>query len=693
MERGERLRQFASEVIRTTRDSLIMRHRFMARPFYQLTERISCVGNIPWGTDGRGIMCSPEGLLREYLEDVGTVELKLLHTTMHCLYVHPFFIGTHVPRLWDIAADIYVWNVLRQYFPEECGSMSGGREAEQKREELFGLLCTDAEAVSAQAIYRVMKRAARGEMLHDVPVPVWEEAFRVDDHTAWYAQGSQEHDVSGSSRKDGAGTRHGPDAPEEGTSGERDKSEEGTSGERDKPEEGTSGEKDIPEGGTGGERDESGQGTGGERDMSGQGASGEREVSGQGTSGERDESGQGTGGERDMSGQGVSQPDEATESSEANPRGVSQTSGTSSSDSAPATSTPSIISASQPNGSCSSDSAPATSTPSIISASQPGGSCSSDSAPAASTPSIISASQPGGSCSSDSAPAASTPSIISALQPGGTGGSDSYDEGMQSQGRAGADKAGADIAGLAERWKEQAGYLEMELLAEAVRQNERQGKDPGHLAETLSGIRRQGYSYTEFLRKFAIIDERMEVSPDEFDFIYYSYGLSLYGDTPLIEPLEYREMHTIREFVIAIDTSGSCDRDLVRKFLQKTWDILWDEAIFSDQRMEVHILQCDAQVQEHMVISDRHEAEKYLKEFQILGRGGTDFRPVFSYVEKLRREGSLSHIQGLLYFTDGYGSFPSRPANYKTAFVFAERDSNVDVPPWAMKIYIEEERL
>ena len=37
---------------------------------------------------------------------------------------------------------------------------------------------------------------------------------------------------------------------------------------------------------------------------------------------------------------------------------------------------------------------------------------------------------------------------------------------------------------------------------------------------------------------------------------------------PLIEPLEYKEVKRIKEFVIAIDTSGSVSGELVQKFIQ-----------------------------------------------------------------------------------------------------------------------------
>ena len=54
----------------------------------------------------------------------------------------------------------------------------------------------------------------------------------------------------------------------------------------------------------------------------------------------------------------------------------------------------------------------------------------------------------------------------------------------------------------------------------------------------------------------------------------HAYGLSLYGNMPLIEPLETRETYKIRDFVIVLDTSYSVSGELVEHFLQETFTIL-----------------------------------------------------------------------------------------------------------------------
>ena len=68
---------------------------------------------------------------------------------------------------------------------------------------------------------------------------------------------------------------------------------------------------------------------------------------------------------------------------------------------------------------------------------------------------------------------------------------------------------------------------------------------------------------------------------DSFDPIYYNLGLELYGNMPLIEPLETKEMKKIEDFVIVLDTSMSCNGSLIRRFLEETYSVLSESESFS----------------------------------------------------------------------------------------------------------------
>ena len=238
-------------------------------------------------------------------------------------------------------------------------------------------------------------------------------------------------------------------------------------------------------------------------------------------------------------------------------------------------------------------------------------------------------------------------------------------------------------------WREIAGQIEMEIETFAkVR-----GKYASSLVQNLRAVNRDKYDYSDFLRKFAATNETVKVSDDEFDYIYYNYGLQHYHKMPLIEPLEYREDSRIRDFVIAIDTSGSVAGEEVQTFLQKTYNILKSRESFHN-RINVHIVQCDAQIQSDTVISSPEDFDRYLETMEIRGLGGTDFRPVFEYVDRLVKKGEFSDLRGLIYFTDGLGIYPPSKPAYKTAFVFLESGYNVpEVPVWAMKLVLRPDEL
>ena len=215
----------------------------------------------------------------------------------------------------------------------------------------------------------------------------------------------------------------------------------------------------------------------------------------------------------------------------------------------------------------------------------------------------------------------------------------------------------------------------------------------GNLIDQVKVENRERMDYREFLRKFSVLKEEMTVDPDSFDYTFYSYGLTMYGNMPLIEPQEWKEVKKVEDFAIVIDTSMSCKRELVQKFLEETYSVLSQSESFY-RKFRVHIIQCDERVQSDVVVTNAKELQEYMDHFTIRGLGGTDFRPVFSYVNRLLAEKKFTKLKGLLYFTDGYGRYPLKKPPYDTAFVFLKEDYlDVDVPPWAIKLILGEEDL
>lgn len=250
-----------------------------------------------------------------------------------------------------------------------------------------------------------------------------------------------------------------------------------------------------------------------------------------------------------------------------------------------------------------------------------------------------------------------------------------------------ADTIGLDRA--REDWEKAAYQMGVELESFA----RMWGTEGAGLVATLKAVTREKQDYSEFLRKFATRNEEIKVNDDEFDYIYYCYGLALYENVPLIEPLEYVDEKKVRDFVIAIDTSASTSGELVHKFVTKTYNILQESQSFST-KLNLYIIQADAEIADVAHITSKKEFERYMDGLEVHGMGGTDFRPVFSFVDNLVETRAVENLGGLVYFTDGQGTYPAKKPDYDVAFVFVD-DAFAEhlVPSWAMKVLLQSEDI
>ena len=222
------------------------------------------------------------------------------------------------------------------------------------------------------------------------------------------------------------------------------------------------------------------------------------------------------------------------------------------------------------------------------------------------------------------------------------------------------------------------------------------GSGKGDLAGELSDVYREaeesGVSYREFLRRFMDIRERVEIDPDSIDRIWYHVGLDLTGDVPIVEPEEIREDAGRLNLAVALDTSGSCHGDVMKGFLGELLAILRDSG---GPRVEITLIQCDAEIQDVSVLTREDDAERIVSGFQTYGCGGTDFRPVFDYVDQCRESGEEDRrFRGLLYLSDGAGDFPDEPPDYPVAFLLPEEEQDWlfgggFIPDWVTKVYID----
>lgn len=123
------------------------------------------------------------------------------------------------------------------------------------------------------------------------------------------------------------------------------------------------------------------------------------------------------------------------------------------------------------------------------------------------------------------------------------------------------------------------------------------------------------------------------------------------------------KMGTLRRkelnLLVAIDTSASLDEKMLALFLT--------EINAMNNYANITIVQCDAEIQSVESIDDIN-----INNFNVKGRGGTSFIPVFELATKKEIEGSDFSLQtepdGIIYLTDGYGPAPEY-SNIRTLWV------------------------
>ncbi len=109
--------------------------------------------------------------------------------------------------------------------------------------------------------------------------------------------------------------------------------------------------------------------------------------------------------------------------------------------------------------------------------------------------------------------------------------------------------------------------------------------------------------------------------------------------------------------IVAIDTSGSVDEELLSTFLGEVSSMMQQYPNY-----EIDIITADAKVQSFKTFLPGEPLE-----YEISGGGGTDFRPVFEYIDR-----HIDYPTLLIYFTDGEGTYPQEEVSYDVLWVMPE---------------------
>lgn len=217
------------------------------------------------------------------------------------------------------------------------------------------------------------------------------------------------------------------------------------------------------------------------------------------------------------------------------------------------------------------------------------------------------------------------------------------------------------------------------------------GKEKGDGKEVFGIGKGSGRNYKELLEELFRPKEICREEPDSIDNMFYSYGLALYGDVPLIEPLEITERPALHTLAIAVDVSGSCvQEEIMEKFWGETY-VCISQIKAQQTEGEVLILQCDMEIQKEQRIDLTEFREKPVR-IAVKGCGGTSFVPVFERLKELEEEDMK--VDALIYLTDGEGKYPKDKPDYPVYFVMRQEDMaswfvKEQMPEWINRICLE----
>jgi predicted metal-dependent peptidase len=230
-------------------------------------------------------------------------------------------------------------------------------------------------------------------------------------------------------------------------------------------------------------------------------------------------------------------------------------------------------------------------------------------------------------------------------QPGSQGPPQPGDFGkVTAPGEAGDPDDGKDPQGNPRPAKGEMDWQSIVAKAEAVAKM--MGNLPGSFASRLDKLRRPEIPWAEYLARY--FDSHAQ---DDYD---ARKPDRRYTGDDIFLPTLYSEC--MGEIVVAIDTSGSVYGELFNRFMGEV-----DDVLARLRPAKTTLLQCDTHITD---VREYNPGDRVGVDFQMKGGGGTDFRPVFDWIEK-----SNVNPRVLVFFTDGYGSYPPRPPGYDVLWV------------------------
>ena len=127
------------------------------------------------GTDGKLLYVSPQWLLPMFMQNKVVINRLYLHELLHCLFCHLWSRKEREWRIWDLAADIAVENILDELYQKAVYIRPNSFRREKYRQWK-----EKKNVLTADAMFYLLMECEENEIIR------LEQEFRRDDHHFWY---------------------------------------------------------------------------------------------------------------------------------------------------------------------------------------------------------------------------------------------------------------------------------------------------------------------------------------------------------------------------------------------------------------------------------------------------------------------------------------------------------------------------
>ncbi|MDO4189882.1 MAG: hypothetical protein Q4D29_12935, partial [Lachnospiraceae bacterium] len=178
---NEKINSIANDIMMLAHDELLMNMRFLDSALYKLS--VTPDGVSEHAYTGEALLYDTTKLIKEYKKDINLCKRLYLHSILHCVFAHTYDSKGRDRKLWDLATDIAVENIILDFdlgiLKLQTDDLLKNRIFNLKKE--LKRFNKGSASLSAQKIYRYFLI----EDLSEEGYEEWVKLTKRDTHIYW----------------------------------------------------------------------------------------------------------------------------------------------------------------------------------------------------------------------------------------------------------------------------------------------------------------------------------------------------------------------------------------------------------------------------------------------------------------------------------------------------------------------------